>query len=267
MTDEQKNSTESNKPKDRNLGDEWSDWVGDLSAYEKDIKEGRSLFLVFYFTALLLLTIIVMFLYYLISPRLYQLHPYADTFVLWLIIITFGGIFIWSLLLLLTMATGINLLPLRRKSGLHLEWVYPIVYTIAGMFKISKDRATHSLLKINNVLIYTTKKKFKSSNLLVLLPRCLDRETREKVLAITQGYGCTVFTATGGQSARQMVKKARPDAIIGVACERDLVAGMSDSSHYVPVIAITNQRPNGPCKDTFIDVGEFEKAVKFLLKK
>lgn len=266
MTDEQKSSIE-NKPKDRNLGDEWSDWVGDLSAYEKEIKEGKTLFLMFYFTALFTVTVIVMFLYYLISPRLYQLHPYVDTFVLWAIIIAFGGIFIWSLLLLLTLATGMNLLPLRRKSGLHIEWVYPAVYTIAGMFKISRDRVVHSLLKINNALIYATKKKFISNNLLVLLPRCLDRETREKVTALTQSYGCTVFTATGGQSARQMVKKVKPDAIIGVACERDLVAGMSDSSHYVPVIAITNKRPNGPCKDTFIDVEEFERAVKFLLKK
>ena len=64
-----------------------------------------------------------------------------------------------------------------------------------------------------------------------------------------------------------MLKKIKPDAIIGVACERDLVSGMADSPHYVPIVAITNQRPHGPCKDTFVDVEEFEKAVKFLSKK
>lgn len=252
---------------DRNLGDEWADWVGNLSVYEKQIKEGKSLFLAVYFTALLAITGISMFLYYLIAPRLSELHPYLDTIVLWLVIIIFGSIYIWSLLLLLTIATNVNFLFVRKKSGLHIEWIYPAVYRIAGMFNISKDRVGHSLLKINNALIYATKRKFQSSNLLVLLPRCLDRETREKVTALAQKYACNVFTATGGQSARNMVKKVRPDAIIGVACERDLVSGMSDSPHMVPVIAITNQRPHGPCKETVIDVDEFEKAVKFLLKK
>jgi hypothetical protein len=255
------------KVADRNLGDEWNDWVGDLTQYEKSIKEGKALFLVTYFAALAFLTVVSMFLYYLISPRLYAMNPYIDNVVLWLVIITFGAIYIWSILLLLTIATNINFLLVRKKSGLHIEWLYPMIYKIAGMFKISKDRVGHSLLKVNNALIYATKRQFKSNNLLVLLPRCLDRETREKVIALTQKYGCAVFTATGGQSARNMVKKIRPDAIIGVACERDLVSGMSDSPHVVPIIAITNQRPHGPCKDTYIDVDEFEKAVRFLLKK
>ncbi len=255
------------KPIDRNLGDEWAEWAGDLSSYEKEIKEGKALFLIVYFAALLAITGIFMFLYYLIAPRLSELHPFMDTIVLWIVIIIFGSIFIWALLLLLTIATNINFLFVRKKSGLHIEWIYPAVYKIAGMFGVSKDRIGHSLLKINNALIYATKRKFQSTNLLVLLPRCLDRETKEKVLALAQNYGCNVFTATGGQSARNMVKKVRPDAIIGAACERDLVSGMSDSPHVVPVIAITNRRPHGPCKDTVIDVDEFEKAVKFLLKK
>ena len=101
----------------------------------------------------------------------------------------------------------------------------------------------------------------------MLLPRCLDKESRTKVVEITEKYGCKAFTATGGSSARQMVKKVRPDAIIGVACERDLVAGMMDSPHYIPIIGITNKRPNGPCKDTFINEEEFEEAVKFLSHK
>lgn len=267
MTNETKNNPDDRGLADRKLGDEWADWVGDLSQYEKEIREGKRLFLMFYFAGLAALTGISMFLYYLMAPRLYEINPYVDNLVLWAVIIVFGAIYIWSLLLLLTIATNINFMFLRRKTGLHIEWIYPVVYKIAGMFNISKDRIGHSLLKVNNALIYATKRKFTASNLLVLLPRCLDAETRVKVTALTLKYGCSVFTATGGQSARNMVKKVRPDAIIGVACERDLVSGMADSPHYVPVIAITNKRPHGPCKDTVIDVVELERAIQFLLKK
>ncbi len=267
MTEEIKQASDSKQTADRRLGDEWADWTGDLSQYEKEIKEGKALLLVFYFAGLLALTGLSMFVYYLVSPRLYQINPFLDQLILFAVIGVFGAVYLWSLLLLLTVATNRNFLLLRKKTGLHIEWMYPVIYKLASMFGISKDRIGHSLLKVNNALIYATKRTFTSSNLLVLLPRCLDPQTREKVTALTKNYGCTVFTATGGQSARNMLKKVKPDAIIGVACERDLVSGMADSPHYVPIIAITNKRPHGPCKDTNIDVDELEKAMKFLLKK
>lgn len=268
MNHEEKQLSEETKDSiDRKLGDEWAEWVGDLSKYEREIKEGKTTFLLFYFVSLFVITLLFMFGYYLISPRLTQFHALADTVVFWGIIGVFGIIYIYSLLLLMTIATGINFIFVSKKEGLHIEWIYPVVYKIASFFKISKDRIGHSLVKVNNALIFTTKKKFQAKNLLVLLPRCLDKETRTKVTEITEKYGCKVFTATGGSSARQMLRKIKPDAVIGVACERDLIAGMTDSPHYLPILAITNKRPHGPCKDTVIDVEEFERAVKFLSKK
>jgi hypothetical protein len=168
---------------------------------------------------------------------------------------------------LLTIITKRNFLFFRKKSGLHLEWIYPVVYKIATLFKISKDRISNSIIKVNNALIYIMKDKIKSENLLILLPRCFEKSVKEKVLEITQKYNCQVFIATGGSSARQIVKKVNPDAIIGVACERDLISGMADSIKTIPVIAIPNRRPNGPCKDTNVDIDEIEKAIKFMLKK
>ncbi len=257
---------ETKKTADRNLGDEWAEWVGDLSGYEKEIREGKRLFLGVYFGALAFLTLAAGFIYYLIAPRLYEINPYFDQIVMWLVIIASAAVYFWSLLLLLTLAFNINFLLLRRKTGLHIEWIYPVVYKIGSMFKISKDRLGHSLVKVNNALVYATRKKFKAEKLLVLLPRCLDRVTREAVMEICGRYGVTAFTATGGSSAREMVKKMKPDAIIGVACERDLVAGMSDVPHHLTVIGIPNARPEGPCKNTTIDLVYFEEAVKFLLK-
>ncbi|MFP4465560.1 MAG: DUF116 domain-containing protein [Candidatus Goldiibacteriota bacterium] len=250
----------------RNLGDEWQDWAGNLSAHNKEIKEGKRLFLAFYSAAFVFIAAGAVFIYYLISPRLYQWHPYLDVIVLWVIIIIFGSVLIWSVFLAAALGTGKNFFPLRRKSGIHLEWMYPFILKIGDMFGISKDRLWNSLIVCNNTLVYAARKKYKTENILVLLPRCLDRETRTAAAEIAEKYGCRTFTATGGSSARQMVKKTAPDAIIGVACERDLISGMADVPHNITVIGIPNTRPEGPCKNTRIDADDLEKAVKFLIK-
>ncbi len=251
---------------DRNLGDEWAGWVGDLSNYEKQIEEGKGLFIWFYALTLLVLTAIIFFLYYLVSPRIYAMNFYADLILKWTVIILLAFLYLWSILLVITVETGRNFIILFGKSGLHVERMMPLLYTIANLFKISKDRIGNSFIKVNNALIYATKAKFKSEKLLVLLPRCLKKETREKTLELAGKYNCTIFTATGGSSARQTVKKFMPDAIIGVACERDLISGMTDSPHGITIIAIPNSRPEGPCRNTDIDIEEYERAIKFLLK-
>jgi hypothetical protein len=262
---EEKSKNDAQAP-DRNLGDEWAGWVGDLSNYEKQIEEGKGLFIRFYTVALLVLTAIIFIAYYLVSPRIYAINSYADLTLKWIIIVLLACLYLWSILIVVTVETGRNFVVLFGKSGLHVERVMPLLYSIANLFKISKDRIGNSFIKVNNALIYATKAKFKSEKLLVLLPRCLKKETREKTLELANKYGCTVFTATGGSSARQMVKKIMPDAIIGVACERDLISGMTDSPHSIAIIAIPNSRPEGPCKNTDIDIAEYERAIKFLLK-
>lgn len=258
---------EEKKVTDRALGDEWADWVGDLSGYEKEINEGLSLFVSVYFGALITLNIVSFGAFYLIAPRLESWYSGLDTIVMWVLVGIFALLYLYAFLLLLTLATGHSFLLIKTKEGLHVEWIYPLMYKVGEFMKISKDRVGHSLTKVNNALIFATKKKFTAKNLLVLLPRCLSKETREQVTAMGVKYGVKMFTATGGSSARQMVKKERPDAIIGVACERDLVSGMADSPAKIPVIGIPNKRPEGPCKNTSIDVKELEKAVLFFLKK
>jgi len=270
MVDEEKQSS-METPKnpqviDRRLGDEWAGWVGDLSVYEKEIKEGKELFLSIYFASLLFLTAGAMFVYYMIAPRLYQWNPVVDLFVMRAIVVVLAILFLWSFLLLISVSFNFAVLPFARKNGLHIEWIYPVVYKIGAVFKISKDRIGHSLVEVNNALVYATRKKFKSRNLLVLLPRCLDKDTRLKAAELTEKYKVTSFTATGGSSARQMIKKVRPDAIIGVACERDLIAGMSDTPGSITVVGIPNKRPFGPCKDTAIDTDVLENTIRFLLK-
>ena len=85
-------------------------------------------------------------------------------------------------------------------------------------------------------------------------------------MAISQKYNVHVAIVTGGTLARQAVKKARPKAILAVACERDLTSGIQDV-FPLPVIGVLNERPNGPCFNTCADMGKIEAAVRSLIQE
>ena len=82
------------------------------------------------------------------------------------------------------------------------------------------------------------------------------------LIAISEREGVKLFVATGGTIARRIVKDSKPDAIIAVACERDLSGGIVDT-FPLPVIGILNERPFGPCLDTRVDMKKVEEAITF----
>jgi hypothetical protein len=72
--------------------------------------------------------------------------------------------------------------------------------------------------------------------------------------------------ATRGQLARRAIRERKPKAVVAVACERDMVSGLHDVAGRVPVLGLTMQLPNGPCKDASIDIGKLEDFVRAYLK-
>ena len=82
---------------------------------------------------------------------------------------------------------------------------------------------------------------------------------------LSEKYQFVAYTAFGGDEARKAVKDHRPDAVIGVACERDLISGIQDTAPKMPVFGIPNKRPEGPCKNTSVDVKELEKIIRYCL--
>ena len=73
-----------------------------------------------------------------------------------------------------------------------------------------------------------------------------------------------VYTAAGGGQARKIIREQRPTAVIGVACERDLMSGINDIVPKMPTLGVTNKRPEGPCKNTLINMDELRKAIETL---
>ena len=87
-------------------------------------------------------------------------------------------------------------------------------------------------------------------------------------MEITDKYKVKAFILAGGEAARARICEHKPRACVAVACERDLVAGISDvASAKLIGIGIPNKRPEGPCKNTTLDLKEFENAVRFFLGK
>ncbi len=54
--------------------------------------------------------------------------------------------------------------------------------------------------------------------------------------------------------------KNRPDAIVAVACERDLTPGIQDS-YPLPVIGVLNDRPNGPSINTEVNIEKVRDGI------
>ncbi|MEG0855059.1 MAG: DUF116 domain-containing protein [Terrisporobacter sp.] len=163
--------------------------------------------------------------------------------------------------------------------------LYPTICKIAKFIGISKDEIRKIYIKLNNDYIYSNKYDFKSEDLIILIPHCIqnqvcklkvtsDIENCNKcgkckvkdLLEIKRKYNTEVFVATGGTLARKIIIDNKPKAVIAVACERDLTSGVRDVDK-IPVLGVFNSRPNGPCIDTNINIKEVEEAINFFTDK
>ena len=52
------------------------------------------------------------------------------------------------------------------------------------------------------------------------------------------------------------------EAVVAVACERDLASGIRDIRPSIVVVGIPNVRREGPCRNTEVDVEAFEGALR-----
>ncbi len=261
MAEEDKSST---KKRDRRLGDEWLDWDG------KTIQESaESDYRVFLGLAVLstiaVITAAGLFLW-LIYPRLTgagELLPklfsvlfliFAGILVAWLLLFVFAVVFRKPITRWIVIPQLVNKL-------------LDIALAIGRLVGISRDRLTNSFLKIHNLFLGSHAVKTENEKLMVLLPRCLTRDNYKQLRAIRDKYGIQMATVGGGTEARKKIHELRPEVIIAIACERDLLTGFKDVNTHIPVIGFPNRRPEGPCKNTCVDIDEIEAAVRDRLRE
>ncbi len=78
------------------------------------------------------------------------------------------------------------------------------------------------------------------------------------------GRAVQIVTAAGGEEARKAIREYKPSLILAIACERDLISGIRDVAEKIPVLAIPNKRPEGPCKNTHLHLDALDDALKFI---
>lgn len=245
---------------DRKLGHEWYGWDGNVETHEGFIEEPKRLFfgiVAFTFGLVFLVACLLVWGFY---PRLQSIHPMVATASL-AVLAAFAGLFaVWfgSVPFALLMKKPNKL---ANSVSMHFMRMFDFFASVSKRCGISKDRLGYSLLEIHNELIRMRIRRTTSGRLLVLSPRCLDRENADQIRALSTEYDCDFYMAPTGAQARQKVVQAKPAAIIGIACERDLISGIRDVGSYFPVLGVTNKRPIGPCKGAFIDMAELRSAI------
>ncbi|MHC4663904.1 MAG: DUF116 domain-containing protein [Planctomycetota bacterium] len=250
----------------RKLGEEWESWDGDLDNYEADIREPRRTYLSLCLLALLICAGAAGGIYYLILPRLEQWHPLLPQVVFWVIAGIAGFVLLGYILLVFSVLFRRNFLIFHRGAKRFLVFFQPFIFKLGRLFGISKDRIGHSFIHVSNAITEGKKRKTPVDKLLIILPRCLNKAILGELKAIAAGYDVKVFVAGGGGQARKLVREKRPEAVIGVACERDLVAGIADVAEKAQVIALPNVRPEGPCRNTIADIEAFKQSLRFFLE-
>jgi hypothetical protein len=135
----------------------------------------------------------------------------------------------------------------------------------------------------NNNIIASSPRKYRSEEILLVFPHCLqDWECPHRIYAdihnckgcgncdipqlieIGDRYKVAMSVVGGGTAARRAVYDHMPSCTIAVACERDMISGIRDSAP-LPILGILNERPNGPCRNTKVNIRRVEETLKNLL--
>ncbi len=188
-----------------------------------------------------------------------------------------------TLALLLTIIKKKNLFISKKTRGMLIKLLFPVLIGVGKLIGISVDEVRKSFIAVNNELVMAEAKKIKPHKLLLLLPHCLqNHECKVRIIGdinnckrcgkckikslieLAERYNIHIAVATGGTLARKIVKETKPDAIVAVACERDLTSGIQDT-YPIPVFGVFNRRPNGPCYDTDVDLELVKKGIEFFL--
>ena len=140
-----------------------------------------------------------------------------------------------------------------------------------------------TVVKLTNFRARARRRQIAPENVLVLLPRCIQRTKCDvdliadvhhcrrcgqcpvaEVVAICDARGVRCALVGGGRAALEIAKADDVEAIVAVACEKELKEGVVAVFPKL-VYAVPNERPHGPCKDTLVNLDELEQAIDRLL--
>jgi hypothetical protein len=247
-----------------------------MSEPKKRIFIGLIVFTVF------LITAITVGLYLIPYIGLKNIHPLAPRIVCFSMGAALSFLILGVGLLILTLIRGREVLFAARLRGIVIEVLFPIMIVLGKLLGLSKEKIQQSFVEVNNLLVKAKCRDSKPRRILLLMPHCLQfndcaikittdankcqacgKCKIKDLVLLAKKYDVHLSVATGGTLARRRVAEAKPQAIIAVACERDLTSGIQDA-YPLPVIGILNERPFGPCFNTSVDISKVAEALEYL---
>ncbi|MCJ7785669.1 MAG: DUF116 domain-containing protein [Desulfobacterales bacterium] len=250
-----------------------------------DIKPKKRVFIGLLVFTCLILFFLIFLLWYVPLVGLKNIHPFLPLiFSLALAVLVFlmisGG-----LLLIFTILRGKDILFSHKLRGIVAKVLFPFMILMGKLAGVSKEKVQQSFVELNNHLVRSNQHRTRPNRLLILLPHCIqDFDCQIKItgniknckgcgkceikelIELSDQYQVKIAVATGGTLARRIIVENRPEAIVAVACELDLTSGIQDS-YPIPVIGILNERPNGPCFNTKVDIQKVKNAISDFLDK
>jgi len=214
-------------------------------------------------------------------------HSLFGRLLFWLLMAVLAGVVLVAAAgiggMVLTIWSAHRFLALEGPVRVAVNLLFPLALAIGRILGRRPEEIKQSFIAVNNQMVRSRRFRLPGSELLLLLPHCLQwslcphkitinidncrrcgRCQISDLIGLKEKYGINLGMATGGTLARRHVREYRPRAIVAVACERDLTSGIQDVNP-IPVLGVTNQRPNGPCLDTAVALDGVEEAIRFFL--
>ena len=249
---------------DRRLGHEWDEWDGTPLPNAGDFDAPIRLFFVWSVAWIAAISAAAALTAFLLAPRMAGLVPWLPSVLMAAVGIFASLSLIWLTVGGLSLTVGKPLLPERLLERGPLLVLMRQVSALAGRFG-RRDKVENAAVKVYDRLALARSRKVGGKELLLLIPRCLAKDILDGVLTVAKRYEVPVFVATRGQLARRVIRERRPRAVVAVACERDMVSGLADVADKVPVLGLTLTLPEGPCKDTRLDLDKLDEFMRAYL--
>ena len=233
-----------------------------------------------------LVVVAIIFLTWWIPNRgLANINPNLPHIVGIIMVVLSGTAILGTGLLVLTTALGKDIFLTRYMRLVVIKFLLPVIEFVGKVMGLDRDSIRQSFIAMNNSLVLSQRMRVKPDRILVLLPHCIQlsdceikvtgdihkcaqcgRCSIKGLVEIGQKYSVDIAGATGGTLARKVSVEKRPKLVLAVACERDLTSGIKDC-YPLPVIGILNERPFGPCFNTFVDVSKIDAALNQVLER